>query len=289
MSVWTDLMGAEIKYYQGKYRTRVAEAGQGEPLILIHGTGGHMEAYSRNVMRLAQNFRVLAMDLIWHGFSQTEPHDVNTLPTQAAQVVDLMDAAGIDRAHIEGESLGGWIAMWVALNYPDRVRKIVLNTTAGVKWDPGDIQEDTAGGLEALAARSMQAIQDPNMETIRKRLEWLVASPDRVTDELVDIRHKIYNDPAHNKSLEHVFLQSFVTGKQLEFLVPKADMAKIKAPTLVFWTEKNPGTGPEVGEKIASLIPGSKYYCMLDAAHWPQWEHPEEHDRVITAFLKDGD
>ena len=56
--------------------------------------------------------------------------------------------------------------------------------------------------------------------------------------------------------------------------------------TLVFWTEHNPGQGPDYGEYVAGLIPGAKYYNMLDAAHWPQWEKPEEHDQVLIDFIK---
>jgi len=58
-----------------------------------------------------------------------------------------------------------------------------------------------------------------------------------------------------------------------------------KIATLVFWTEKNPGTGPDVGRKIASLIPNGEFYCMDDAAHWPQWEQPETHDGLVADFL----
>ncbi len=285
-SVWVDMMGVETKYYQGTYCTRVAEAGQGEPLILIHGTGGHLEAYSRNMARLSQRFRVLALDLLYHGYSQKEPLDENTVPLWAAQVVDLMDVAGIDRAHIEGESLGGWIALWVALHYPDRVRKLVLNTTVGVKW--GEVEEDVGGARALLVTRSMEAIKDPSPENIRKRLEWLMASPDRVTDELVDVRRKIYMDPAANKSLEHVFVNALVTKKQDQFQLSPEEAATIQAPTLVLWTDKNPGQGPEVGKRYAEAIPGAQYYCIMDAAHWPQWEHPEEHDRVVMDFLTEG-
>ena len=60
----------------------------------------------------------------------------------------------------------------------------------------------------------------------------------------------------------------------------------MKAPTLVLWTDKNPGMGPNVGERLRSLIPGAQYYCVADAAHWPQWEHPEAHDEVVLQFLR---
>ena len=97
-SVWTDLMGAEVKFYQGpKYRTRVIEAGTGEPLVLVHGIGGHAEAYSRNIMRLAQDFRVLAIDLVYHGYSSKEPQDGNTIEHYCEQIVELLDVIGADR------------------------------------------------------------------------------------------------------------------------------------------------------------------------------------------------
>ncbi len=286
-SVWVDLMGAEVKYYEGpKFRTRVIEAGSGEPLILIHGVGGHAEAYSRNVMRLAQDFRVMAIDLLYHGFSSKEPQDGNSIQHYAEQVVELLDDIGAERAYVEGESLGGWVCMWLALHYPERLHKIVLNTAAGVKFDEDKVEVDEKGGVSLLASRSIAAVQDPNEETIRKRLEWLMASPERVTDELVDIRLKIYSTPETQQSLTHVFENSFGSGTTRKFQLSEATVGEINTPSLVLWTDKNPGTGPDAGQRLADLIPGAQFYCINDAAHWPQWEQAEEHDRVVRDFLK---
>lgn len=289
-SIWVDLIGAEVKVYdQGKYRTRVIEAGEGEPLILIHGVGGHAEAYARNVVRLAENgYRAMAIDLLWHGLSENpEPFDDETYCLQFSdQVVDLLDQIGAPIGHIEGESLGGWVAMSTSLRYPDRVGKLIINTTAGVRWTPGTVKIDMAGGSDLLTSRSLAALESPNPETIRSRLEWLMASPDRVTDELVDIRYKIYQDPETNAALRKVVANGLGIGKDRNQYLTEEQVASIKHPSLVFWSDKNPGSGPDVGERIASIIPGAAYYCMLDAAHWPQWEHAEEHDRVILNFLK---
>src|SRR5262245_25206073 len=139
-SVYLRLLGAQVQYYQGaKFRTRVLEAGNGEPLMLLHGIGGHAETYVRNVVPLGQNFRALAMDFLWHGFSDKPNFDGDTIPAFVDQIVDLMDAAGIESAHIEGESMGGWVAVWLALHHPDRVRKLVLNTIAGLNnRQPGE-------------------------------------------------------------------------------------------------------------------------------------------------------
>ena len=284
MTIWTDLLGTEVRYRGKAYRTRTIEAGSGEPLILLHGIGGHAEAYSRNVKRLGRHFHAIAMDLLWHGFS-SKPMPVPKLMIEvyAKQVLDLMDSMEMDRANIEGESLGGWVTLWMALNHPSRVRKAILNTSAGVRWNRDKVQVDDAGGVNALRERSLAAIGNPTRETVRKRLEWLMASPDRVTEELIDVRHAIYNDPETQKALTAVFTNQF-SGERPE-MIEELRLADIRCPTLALWADKNPGVGAEGGRRLAELIKGAEYYCIRDAAHWPQWEKPEEHDRVVTDFL----
>ena len=285
-TIWVDLLGAQTHYRGTKHRTRVIEAGEGPVLLLLHGVGGHAEAYARNIVRLGSRFRAMAIDLLWHGLSAKPPYvDGEDIPAYAEQIVDLLDSEGIERAHVEGESLGGWVALWMALNHPDRIDRMVLNTTAGIRWEPGTVPEKPKEGRELLAQRSLAAISEPTPETIRKRLEWLMATPDRVTDELVDLRYRLYSDPAIQASLRAVFENAFAGKGAPRKTIPEADLARIAVPTLVLWTEKNPGTGPEVGQTIASRIPGASFHCINDAAHWPQWERPEEHDRVVTEFL----
>ena len=284
-SIWVDLLGSQVGYYGRAYKSRVIEAGTGEALILIHGVGGHAEAYSRNIVRLGQSYRAMALDLVWHGFSAKPPF-ADQIPTFAAQVIDLMDSLGIEKAHIEGESLGGWVGLWLALNHRDRLGKLILNTTAGIRYEPGIIEERPEEGRQLLRQRSMAAIQNPSKETIRKRLEWLMAKPDRVTDELVDVRYRIYSDPQTRAALTAVFENSFGNGDSRTYTIAAARLKEISTPTLVIWTDKNPGTGPDVGRYISSLIPGARFACINDAAHWPQWEQPEAHDRVVCDFLK---
>ncbi|MDB5794808.1 MAG: alpha/beta hydrolase fold family protein [Noviherbaspirillum sp.] len=285
MSIYTDLAGTQIKYYQNKYKTRVIEASgsAGDSLICLHGIGGHAEAYSRNIKRLGERFNVYAMDFLWHGFSQKEPFTSEWLPALGSQVLDLMDAIGIEQAHIEGESLGGWVTIWLALNHPNRIKKIILNTSAGVRHAVQN--ERPAEGRTLLAQRSIDALNNLSRETVKKRLEWLVVDPERITDELIDLRYQIYAQVDTKKALSQLYAHSFGAGTSEQFEFSKEDLAKISVPTLVLWSEKNPGTGPEAGRRLAEIIPNASFYCINDAGHWPQWEKAEEHDRVVTAFL----
>lgn len=283
-TIWTDLLGSEVRFRGNKFKTRTIEQGTGEPLILIHGIGGHAEAYSRNIRRLAKHFHVIAIDLVWHGFSSKPDVPKSMVPVYGEQLIDLADTMGFDRISIEGESLGGWIALYMALNHPDRLKKIVLNTNAGVRFKEDQVKIDHAGGTNALRDRSLAAIGNPTRETVRKRLEWLMASPERVTEELIDVRHYIYNMPETQKSLTQVFSNSFTPDRP--DMIEEEELARVKTPTLTLWADKNPGVGEDGGKRVANLISGAEYYCIKDAAHWPQWEKPEEHDEVVLAFLR---
>jgi len=281
-SAWLSMLGGQVRTYEGaKYRTRALEAGSGEPLLLLHGIGGHAETWARNVVPLSKHFHVYAIDLLWHGFS-SKPllTDFETIPRFVDHVLDFFDAAGIDRAHVEGESLGGWIAMRLALWHPDRIRKLILNTTAG--W-PIDGKPSLPPGL---AERSMKGIADVQRENIKSRMEWLVAKPERMTEEMVEVRYRIWKDPETRQSLENLFRAHLVDGTpKVKYDVRPDEARTITPPTMVLWTEHNPGDGPDVGRDIAAHIPGSVFACIDDAGHWPQWEHPEEHDRIVTDFL----
>jgi pimeloyl-ACP methyl ester carboxylesterase len=286
-TLWLDLLGAEVRYRGREFQTRTIETGRdnADTIVLIHGVGGHAEAYSRNLQRLGEKHHAIAIDLLWHGLSAKPPFTPDMIPMYARQYIDLLDDLGVEKAVIEGESLGGWVALWTALHHPDRVSKIILNTTAGIRWNRDKVKIDDAGGTNLLRERSLAAINAPNRETVKARLEWLMASPDRVTEELIDLRYAIYTRPDTNASLKDVFANSFQRGPDAPHFIEEDDLAALRVPTFVLWSDKNPGAGADAGERLASLIPGATHYCIRDAGHWPQWEQPEDHDRVVLAFL----
>lgn len=282
-----ELLGTQTRFVQGaQWRHRVIEAGDdsGEPLILIHGVGGHAETFSRNMHNLVrQGFHVFAIDALYHGYTDKQPYDDDKRYLyQVDAVVDLIDALGFHSVHIEGESMGATIAFHFGFAHPDRARKVILNTGFGhVKLQKTDF-EPVKGDLGELASLSREVVVDPNRDAMRKRLEWVVAKPESMTDEMVDIRLAIYRDPEINASMRRVFRLDKDWTWELPYT--EADLADYKPETLVLWTEHNPGDGPDYGEYIAGIIPGGKFYCIADAGHWPQWEKPEEHDAVLTEF-----
>ena len=185
-SIWVDLMGVEYKqtfYNAGGIRTRVIEAGGGPPLIFLHGTGGHAEAYVRNIEAHAEHFHVYAIDMIGHGYTDRPDCDYN-IDNFVDHLIKFLDTIGAKKAYLSGESLGAMVASWTAIKHPQRVIKLVQNT--GILMPPNATgRAELADALE----RSKRAAGKLTKEAVRARLSWLMAEPEKtITDELVDVR-----------------------------------------------------------------------------------------------------
>jgi pimeloyl-ACP methyl ester carboxylesterase len=285
MTMWLDLLGTEVKFAGKKYRTRIIETGRekSEAIILLHGGGGHAETYARNVVPLGENFHTIAYDLLWHGLSSKPEFDDQYVLKFLDQVIDLMDDLGIEKANFEGLSFGGFITMLLALNYPKRVGKIVLNTTWGVVYQKGSISERPEAS-RATIERSKSSVLEPDREKVRKRLELLFADPSQVTDELVDVRLKLYSIPETQQALIKYY--EYLWGDATNpYLLSEEKLSQIRVPTMVLWTDKNPGLGEDAGRRLSRLIPGASFHLIKGAAHWPQWEKPREHDEAVRRFL----
>ena len=137
-SIWNTLQGVPFRQRfvdAGGVNTRVIEAGAGPALILLHGTGGHAEAYTRNLAAHAEHFHVYAIDMVGHGYSDMP--DIAYGPQDYVDFLrDFADAIGEERVFVSGESLGAQVAAWFAIQHPSRAHKIVMNT--GMLLPPDD-------------------------------------------------------------------------------------------------------------------------------------------------------
>jgi 2-hydroxy-6-oxonona-2,4-dienedioate hydrolase len=259
-------------------RTRYLHAGDGRkpPLILLHGTGGHAECYSRNLLAHGEHFDTWAIDLIGHGYSDKPAHPYE-IPTYVEHVRAVMDTLGFDRAHLSGESLGGWVAARFALTYPDRTGRIVLNTTGGATMNPAV--------MERIKTLTMAAVRNPDWDTVKARLEWLMADPATVTDDLIACRQAIYRAPGMLEAMPHILCLQEPEIRQRNNLRDD-EWRAINAPALVLWTDKDPTAAAEVGERLASLIPSAEFALMKGCGHWPQFEDPETFNALHLRFLK---
>jgi 2-hydroxy-6-oxonona-2,4-dienedioate hydrolase len=282
MTLWMDLtdMDYSIRHIQVcSWSTRVLECGAGPPLILMHGTGGHLEAYTRNLRALAARHRVIAYDFPGHGWTTTAGSDLE-IDDYIAHLLGLLDELGVDQAHLCGESLGGWVALKFAARYPERVGRLILNTPGGTMARPEV--------MERIRSLSQAAADDPTPQRVRARLEWLMADPRSVTDELVTIRQAIYSRPGFPESMRHILCLQDPQVRRRN-LVTDAELAAIAAPALVIWTSEDPSGPAKAGLDMAERIPAGEFQLIKDAGHWPQWEQQEQFDKLVLEFLASGE
>ena len=280
-SVWSDLKALE--FTQGYLtaagvRTRVLMAGNREnPLLLcLHGVGGHAEAYVRNLAAHSEHFWIVAIDMLGHGWTDKPAIDYQ-VADYANHVADVMTELGRKRAHLSGESLGGWVATWLAVNAPERVERLVLNTAGGWTAHP-----EVMARLKRLAT---EATTDPSWENIKARLEFLMFDKTSVSDDLIETRRAIYAQPGYAETMQRInCLQEMHIRRRN--MITEAQYRSIKAPTLVVWTSHDPTATPAEGAQIAAMIPNSRFIVMNECGHWPQFENAELFNRVHIQFLR---
>lgn len=280
-TAWVDMLGGCIQYHHANgIKTRCLEAGSGDPLLLLHGGGGHAETWVRNVVPLSGRFHVYAIDMIGHGLSD-QPDDVDyTIRDFVDHAFSFLDGVGAKTAHVVGQSFGGWVGAWMAIQRPERVRRLGMVASAGLK-----VVEE--GVKSSLKKTGFDAIEKPNLDTMRKRLEHLFYTPDHLTDELVEIRLRLYERALGRSSLRKVMEQTMGEA-QTDYLLTPERLRKISAPTLFVWGERNPVTPPEVAEKAAREVPRAEFVLMEKCGRWPQFESPDLFNRKLTEFLIAG-
>jgi 2-hydroxy-6-oxonona-2,4-dienedioate hydrolase len=281
VSIWSDLIGVELRQRfvdAGGFSTRVVDAGEGPALVFVHGTGGHLEAYTRNVGALSQRFRVVLYDMVGHGYSE-KPDRPYTIDVLSEHLVGVLDALGIERAHLSGESIGGWVAAWTAAHAAERVDRLVLNT-------PGNITNKPEV-MATVKNSSLKAVREASLDTVRARVEWLFHDTSLVTDELVRLRLAVYTQPGFERAMENIVaLQDW--EHRAPFAWTPEWCGRITAPTLLLWTDHDPTGGLDEAALLEEWIPDTRLVVIEGAGHWPQWEKPDEFNAVHERFLTGG-
>ena len=285
-TIWVDLLGSEVRFYDaGGVRTRCIEAGDGHPVIFLHGVGGHAEAFARNVVPLSTQFRAIALDYLGFGLTD-KPADAPTHEEYVQHLINFMDAAGIEKAHLVGESLGGWVSFWTALLHPERVGKLISVCGARLETEADEeSQRHVDAGRAELQRLTRQFVDNPTRENVRARLEWLFRNPDRdITEELVDVRWAIYQQAATQKQLRKTSARLNSPGStDVGFTAER--LGQIQHSTLMLWTDHNPSTTAATARNATQYLPRGSFQLMQDCAHWPQWEDPETFNRIVSEYL----
>ncbi len=270
-------------------RTAVMEAGApGAPaVVLIHGFGGSTFSWRLTVPALAAaGYRVVALDLLDFGLSEKRWDTDTSHAAQARHVLAVMDALGIRRAVVAGHSMGGSVALHVAMAAPERVAALVLVDAAA--REPGE-GGALAGVGQALASGALQL--PPVQQVARQAIRRLI-SP----DALVDLLRSAYADPAFVTPAVAVGYQAQARTRDWDLALlavsrdqggnalPRA-LNSLTVPTQVIWGRVDPWIPLARGEALAAAIPGARLDVIDGAGHLPFEERAEAFMAVILPFL----
>ena len=251
--------------------------GAGEPLVLISGLGYSSWQWHRMVPFLAEHFMVVTFDN--RGVGQSDkPAGPYTAQLLAADTVGLLDALGIEKAIVAGHSMGGFIAQALALDFPQRVAKLILCSTnfGGPRHVPvtaeamkvlTDVTSDALTRFKnGLAVSTAPGWPEQNPEMIEEWIKWRVANP---------------IEPVHYQAQLAIGLGLLPEAAAFENKLPE-----ISVPTLILFGAHDKVVPPANADLLAKQIAGSQTRILPDAGHFFPIEVPEAAAHVIIQFAK---
>ncbi len=244
--------------------------GEGDPILLIGGLGSQIQSWTVQIPIYSKHFQVIVFDN--RGAGKSDKPDVPyTTELMADDASMLLDALGIESAHIAGKSMGGMIGQQLAIKYPEKVKKLVLGCTSASRDDVGN--EILGMGREIATKIGMKAV-------------WLSAifwgyTRDYMERNLSSIKETMSTIPEDPEALIGYIRQSFACQRHNA----RDLVGRIKAPTLVMLGENDLSASPKRSLELADLIPGAKLRVFKGVGHGFWREKQEEVDREVLDFL----
>ena len=259
--------------------TNYLEDGSGDDkVLLIHGSGPGVTSYANwrlVIPALATKFHVVAPDMVGFGFSE-RPKDVQyNVQTWADQTVGLMDALGVEKTSLVGNSFGGAIALRIATQHPERIDKLVLMGSMGV---PFPITE----GLERVWG------YEPSFENMRKVLDVFAYSRELVNDELAQVRYEGSIQPGFQEAFSAMFpapRQRWVEA----MCTPDEDIRRLPHRTLIIHGREDQVIPVQTSLRLNELIDNADLSVYSHCGHWSMIERNADFNRSLLEFLSKSD
>lgn len=256
--------------------TNYHDLGSGFPVLMLHGSGPGVSAWAnwRLVMpQLAERARVIAPDMAGFGYTERRPDLRYDMDTWVAQAVGMLDALGIERADLVGNSFGGGLALQVAIRHPHRIRRLVLMGSVGVRFD-------ITPALDAVWGYT------PSIETMRGLLDLFAYDRSLANDELAKLRYEASIRPGFQES----FAAMFPAPRQRWVDAMASNVEDIKAlphETLVIHGREDQVIPLDTSLTLAQWIPNAQLHVYGKCGHWTQIEHAARFARLVADFLNE--
>lgn len=263
------------------HRIAYLDEGQGPPVILLHGFGGSMWQWEYQEALYAAH-RVITPDLLGSGLS--DKPDLAYTPTDFVEFLKgFMDALAIEHATLAGNSMGGGLAIGMALTYPDRVDRLVL-----IGGLPDHVRERLTSPMTRRALDSWAPIWLVEFgnwlagrSLTRSVLEEMVYDQSKLTPAVIERSYR-------NRQRPGLIPPLMALGRNLHLWEEgfAKRLGEIRQPTLVIWGADDKVFPVQVGKDLQKTIPGSTLEVIPETGHIPQWERPELVNPLILRFLQ---
>lgn len=257
------------------HNTHYYEAGQGEALFLLHGSGPGVSGWSnwgKSIPVFADRYRVIVPDIAGFGFTEFQADAKYDIKLWVNHLVGIMDALDIQKASFIGNSFGGAVAIGLAVFAPERVNKLVLLGT------PAGEFVQTAGLRGAWE-------YEPSLDNMRRLMELFPYDKSLISDEMVQARYEASARPGAQDALRKLIPQPAAEGETIVRGFPAAALAKISAPTLVVHGREDRVVPAQCGLLIANSIPDADLHLFGHCGHWVQSEQPRRFAALVRDFL----
>lgn len=267
------------RFLEGECRLHYHEAGQGPALVLLHGSGPGVSGWSNfrgNFPVFAQQFRTVVMDMPGFGRSERPALDRAYPRVAAEHLLRLLDGLGIERAHLLGNSMGGYVALEFALAHPERVDRLV-------GMGPGGLAANVLGPDPSEGARRLGAfMMSPSKAAMEAWVDTMVANKAVVDDDLIEERLANALAPGAMESAIAIFAS---LGQHPEPVPLYARVRSIKAPTLITWGRDDRMLPVEGGLFGFRQMPNAELHIFSNCGHWAQVERKDDFERIVIEFL----
>jgi pimeloyl-ACP methyl ester carboxylesterase len=281
--------GRHVELASGR-QAHVIEAGEGPPLVMVHSGGTSALLFLPLIERLT-GVRTIAVDR--PGFGLSDPIDFTRDTFRSAVVVwmwEVLDALGLDRPALLGNSMGGAWTLWFTLAHPNRVRRLVLTGAVPMAVGarvPAPLRLMLVPGVESLVNR----IAKPSPKSVVQMMgffgegETIVEYPDQI-EALVAAGSDPLVAQANRAELRAV--GSVIAGIRREFRLLPDELARLTVPTLLVWGDADPIGGSSVAQAMTDAIPGARLE-LLPAAHVPWFAEPDRTAELVAQFVHGSD
>lgn len=263
----------------GGIRTHVARRGEaGRPIVLIHGFGANTYTWRLNLDGLGERFRVFAPDL--KGFGLTEkPRDGRYhLRAYAGHLLGFLDELRLERPILVGNSMGGSVALLIALEHPGRIGGLVLVDAAPLDPWVRPVGPGAEGVRRGLRADPILFRALVTRALVERGLRSSFRDPGRVTPEMVEAYYPTTIDGAAEAMAAMLDPPPEAAPRNLP------PLSELKVPVLIVWGRHDRAIPAAEADRFAAAIPGARKAILEDSAHLPHEEQPELFNRLVSEF-----